>query len=62
MLVQPMLTVLWGWVIFAEYLSGVQWTGVTLILGGVTLLAVRGMVHEHPPKKISASVAAEAEV
>lgn len=61
MLVQPMLTVLWGRLIFAEYLSGLQWMGVTLVLGGVALLAVRGTVHEHPQKEIVPGVTADAE-
>ena len=61
MLVQPMLTVLWGRLIFAEYLSGLQWTGVTLVLGGVGLLAVRGTIHEHAPKETAAGATADAE-
>ena len=60
MLVQPMLTVLWGRLIFAEYLSGLQWMGVTLVLGGIGLLAVRGTVHEHPAKETVPTVAADA--
>lgn len=62
MLVQPMLTVLWGRLIFAEYLSPLQWAGVTLVLGGVGLLAVRGTVHEHSPKETSPQVATDAGV
>jgi len=62
MLVQPMLAVLWSRLIFAEYLSGIQWMGVTLVLGGVALLAVRGTVHEHPPKEVMPRVTADAEV
>jgi drug/metabolite transporter (DMT)-like permease len=61
MLVQPMLTVLWGRLIFAETLSGIQWLGVTLVLGGVTLLAVRGTVHAHPPKETVSGLALDVE-
>ncbi len=61
LLVQPMLTVLWGRLIFAENLSGLQWMGVTLVLSGVGLLAVRGTVHEHPGKETVPTVAADAE-
>jgi len=62
MLVQPMLTVLWGWLIFAEHLSGLQWLGVTLVLGGVALLAVRGTVHAEGSPEAVSGVTAEAEV
>jgi drug/metabolite transporter (DMT)-like permease len=61
MLVQPMLTVLWGRLLFAEYLSGIQWAGVTLVLGGVGLLAVRGTVHEHSSKKTVSGLAVDVE-
>ncbi|MGH9461238.1 MAG: DMT family transporter [Vicinamibacteria bacterium] len=61
MLVQPMLAVLWARLIFAEYLSGIQWMGVTLVLGGVGLLAVRGTVHEDPPKETVSGLAVDAE-
>jgi drug/metabolite transporter (DMT)-like permease len=42
LLMQPMLTVLWSLLIFAEALSGVQWSGVLLVLGGITFLTLRG--------------------
>jgi drug/metabolite transporter (DMT)-like permease len=61
MLVQPMLAVLWSRLIFAEYLSGIQWMGVTLVLGGVGLLAVRGTVDEHPPKESVSGLAVDME-
>ena len=48
LLIQPMATVVWGLVIFAEYLSAVQWLGVALVLGGVAALTLRGSV-ERPP-------------
>ncbi len=44
LLLQPMLTVLWGLIIFAEDLSLLQWTGVVLVLGGVGALTLRGSV------------------
>ena len=44
LLVQPMSTVLWAYLIFGERLSGVQWAGVVLVLGGVATLAARGSV------------------
>ena len=42
LLMQPMLTVLWSLLIFAEALSGMQWAGVLLVLGGITFLTLRG--------------------
>jgi drug/metabolite transporter (DMT)-like permease len=39
LLLQPMATVLWGFLMFAENLSSVQWLGVTLVLTGVALPA-----------------------
>jgi len=39
---QPVLTMFWGVVIFAEYLSGWQWGGVAAVLGGLAVLLVRG--------------------
>lgn len=44
LLLQPMLTVLWGLLLFSEYLSGLQWVGVVLVLGGVGVLTLRGSV------------------
>ena len=43
---QPMLTVLWAFLIFGERLSSVQWLGVALVLGGVGVLSVRGSVRK----------------
>ena len=37
LLLQPMATVLWAFLIFGEDLSLVQWTGVVLVLAGVAL-------------------------
>jgi drug/metabolite transporter (DMT)-like permease len=47
LLLQPMATVLWGFLLFSEHLSGAQWAGVALVLGGVGALTLRGSV-EHP--------------
>jgi drug/metabolite transporter (DMT)-like permease len=44
LLLQPMATVLWGYLFFAEDLSSVQWLGVTLVLTGVALPAA-GSAH-----------------
>lgn len=44
LLLQPMATVLWGFLIFAERLSPLQWAGVALVLGGVGTLSLRGSV------------------
>ena len=44
LLLQPMLTVLWGFLLFAEHLSAAQWAGVALVLGGVGALTLRGSV------------------
>lgn len=41
---QPMLTVIWAFLIFSERLSSVQWLGVVLVLGGVGLLSAKGSV------------------
>lgn len=44
LLLQPMATVLWGTLIFAEHLSFIQWAGAALVLGGVGALSLRGSV------------------
>ena len=44
LLLQPMLTVLWAYLLFSEILSLVQWLGVALVLIGVGTLAARGSV------------------
>jgi len=50
LLLQPMATVLWGYLLFAEDLSSVQWLGVALVLGGVTLPAL-GAAHSSSHSK-----------
>jgi drug/metabolite transporter (DMT)-like permease len=42
LLVQPLLTVLWGLWLFAEVLSWLQWLGVGAVLGGLALLSLYG--------------------
>lgn len=44
LLMQPIFTMFWGVVIFAELLSAVQWIGVVLVLAGVGWLSLRGSV------------------
>ena len=48
LLAQPMLTVLWGRLLFAERLSWVQAAGVALVLLGVLILSVAGTVRRRP--------------
>lgn len=47
LLMQPVLTVVWAWLLLAEAPSTVQLAGVALVLAGVTLVSVRGSVR--PP-------------
>jgi drug/metabolite transporter (DMT)-like permease len=42
LLIQPMLTVVWGWLLFAEHLSSLQWSGVALVLAGVAMVVIGG--------------------
>lgn len=42
LLLQPMCTVLWGYALFSEDLSAIQWLGVVLVLSGVALPAFGG--------------------
>ena len=44
LLLQPMLTVLWGRLLFTELLSTVQWLGVAFVLLGVGALSIAGSV------------------
>jgi drug/metabolite transporter (DMT)-like permease len=45
LLIQPMLTVLWGWLIFSEHLSPIQWAGAILVLGGISIISIFGAMH-----------------
>jgi drug/metabolite transporter (DMT)-like permease len=42
LLMQPMMTVLWAYLLFAEHLSALQWGGVALVLGGIGTLSLAG--------------------
>jgi drug/metabolite transporter (DMT)-like permease len=55
LLMQPVLTVLWALWIFAERLSGLQWAGVLLVLGGIGMLSVLGSVVRPSDPALSAS-------
>ncbi len=44
LLIQPVLTVLWAQVLFDEPLSGLQWTGVALVLSGILFATTRGTI------------------
>ena len=49
LLLQPMLTMVWAWLLFAERLSASQGLGMALVLGGVGWLSVRGSVSQAEP-------------
>jgi drug/metabolite transporter (DMT)-like permease len=51
---QPLLTVVWGRLLFAEALSTAQWAGVAVVLGGVLLVNVFGSVKVSPRSTSSA--------
>jgi drug/metabolite transporter (DMT)-like permease len=51
---QPLLTVIWGRLLFAEALSAAQWVGVAVVLGGVLLVNVFGSVKLSPGRTSSA--------
>jgi drug/metabolite transporter (DMT)-like permease len=44
LVLQPILTVIWGLILFTELPSPVQWTGVMLVLTGITVLTLKGSV------------------
>ena len=44
LLLQPVLTVIWGLLFFVELLSPLQWLGVILVLGSIATLTLRGNV------------------
>lgn len=39
-LLQPVGTIAWAWILFGERLSALQWVGAALVLGGVAALTV----------------------
>lgn len=49
LLLQPMATVLWAFLLFAERLASLQWIGVLLVLGGVGTLMALGSARDPPP-------------
>ena len=51
---QPLLTVVWGRLLFEEVLSTAQWAGVAIVLGGVLLVNVFGSVRVRPGGPTSA--------
>ena len=54
LLLQPMATVLWAFLLFAEELSPLQWLGVALVLSGVGLPALAaGSRSPRPERKPS---------
>ncbi len=46
LLLQPMLTTVWAWLLFAELISSVQIAGIGLVLAGVGWLSMSGIVAE----------------
>lgn len=54
LLMQPVLTVVWALVIFGEYLSMVQWTGVGLVLAGIAGMSLGGSIRPAPGDVASA--------
>jgi len=46
LVLQPVLTAVWAWLIFVERLSPLQWIGAGAVLVGVGLLTVRGSVEK----------------
>lgn len=48
LLLQPVLTVLWSVLIFAEAPSSLQWLGIALVLAGVGIASVKGAARAGP--------------
>ncbi|MEM7049715.1 MAG: DMT family transporter [Acidobacteriota bacterium] len=51
LLLQPLLTVLWGRLLFAEQLAAVQWLGVATVIAGIGWISLGGAV-EKPALKV----------
>jgi drug/metabolite transporter (DMT)-like permease len=49
LLLQPMLTAVWAWLLFSELLSGVQIAGMVLVLAGVGWLSASGSAARPAP-------------
>jgi drug/metabolite transporter (DMT)-like permease len=58
LLVQPMLTVVWGWLLFAERLSSLQWAGVGVVLGGVALVTFASVRTRRRPRPVASEAGA----
>lgn len=58
LLLQPVLTVVWAWLLLGETPSAVQLAGVALVMAGVTLLSVRGSVRQVPSAAATAATRA----
>lgn len=50
LLLQPLCTVLWGFLLFDERLSHAQLAGAGIVLFGVAVLSVRGSVEQQPKR------------
>ncbi len=50
LLLQPMLTAVWAWLLFSELLSAVQIAGMALVLAGVAWLSMSGIVARKPAR------------
>ena len=48
LVLQPILTVIWGLILFTELPSPVQWIGVVLVLSGITVLTLKGSIDQPP--------------
>jgi len=55
LLVQPVLTVVWGWLLFAERLSPLQWAGVGSVLAGVGWVMLAGALGRAQAKREAVS-------
>ncbi len=44
LLLQPMLTTIWAWLLFSELLSAAQIAGMALVLAGVAWLSASGVL------------------
>lgn len=53
LLVQPVLTVVWGWLLFAERLSPLQWAGVASVLAGVGWVMLAGALGRAQARRAS---------
>ena len=56
LLLQPMLTILWGAWIFGERHTGVQWAGVAILVAGLALVQIRGVTRPAPAAAAPATV------